>query len=171
MFGRHPRLPIDVEYEAANSLEDPDLVEPTDEDIEHALENLLSARKEAKELASKNIKSAQQKRKGYYDRKHSPETFEEGAEVLMENTAQKRKVNVNRLKKFNSNKVISLPQYHAMPFIMLYMCDSMYLIYYLHFFNTIHYMNRMVVRRLALMERNMMMRMMERTMSERRQVH
>ena len=43
MFGRHPRLPIDVEYEAANSLEDPDLVEPTDEDIQHALENLLSA--------------------------------------------------------------------------------------------------------------------------------
>ena len=84
---------------------------------------------------------------------HSPETFEEGAEVLMENTAQKqrkggkladkflgpytinrhigkglyelrnksekvlqKKVNVNRLKRFNSNKVLS--QYHTMPFIM-----------------------------------------------------
>ena len=91
MFGRHPRLPIDVEYEAANSLEDPDLVEPTDEDIEHALENLLSAKKEAKELASINIKSAQQKQKEYYDRKHSPETFEAGAEVLMESTAQKQR--------------------------------------------------------------------------------
>ena len=89
MFGRHPRLPIDVKYDAANSLEDPDLVEPTDEDIEHALENLLSARMETKELASKNIKCAQQKQKEYYDRKHSPETFEEGTEVLMENTAQK----------------------------------------------------------------------------------
>ena len=80
MFGRHPRLPIDVEYEAANSLEDPDLVEPTEEDIEHALENLLSARMETKELASKNIKCAQQKQKEYYDRKRSPETFEEGTE-------------------------------------------------------------------------------------------
>ena len=46
MFGRRPRLPIDVEYEAANYLEDPSLVEPTDEDIEHALENLLNARKD-----------------------------------------------------------------------------------------------------------------------------
>ena len=68
-------------------MEDPDLVEPTDEDIEHALENLLSAKKEAKELPSINIKSAQQKQKEYYNRKHSPETFEAGAEVLMENTA------------------------------------------------------------------------------------
>ena len=153
MFGRHPHLPIDVEYEAANSLEDPDLVEPTEEDIEYALENLLSARMETKELASKNIKCAQQKQKEYYDWKHSSETFEEGTEVLMENTAQKqrkggkladkflgpytinrhigkglyelrnksgkvlqKKVNVNRLKRFNSNKV--LPQYHTMPFIM-----------------------------------------------------
>ncbi len=33
MFGRHPRLPIDAEYKAANSLEDPDVVEPTDNDI------------------------------------------------------------------------------------------------------------------------------------------
>ena len=67
MFGQHPCLPIDVEYGAANSLEDPDLVEPTEEDIEHALENLLSARMETKELASKNIKCAQQKQKEYYD--------------------------------------------------------------------------------------------------------
>ena len=42
-------------------MEDPesDLVEPTNEDIELDLENPLDARKEAKELASKNIKSAQ----------------------------------------------------------------------------------------------------------------
>ena len=52
MFGWHPCLPTGVEYEASES----DLVKPTDEDIERALENLLSARKEAKELASKNIK-------------------------------------------------------------------------------------------------------------------
>ena len=71
MFGRHPRLPIDVEYEAPNpteNLESPDLVEPTAEAIEQALENLLSAKSDAKELASKNIKSAQEKQKEYYDR-------------------------------------------------------------------------------------------------------
>ena len=95
-----------------------------------------------------------------YDRKHSPETFEEGAEVLTENTAQKqrkggklhvadkflgpytinrhmgkglyelrnksgkvlqKKVNMNRLKRFNSNKVIILlPLHHAVPFIINY---------------------------------------------------
>lgn len=37
------------------------------------------------------IKSTQQKQKENYDRKHSPETFEEEAEVLMENTAQKQR--------------------------------------------------------------------------------
>ena len=55
------RLPIDVKYEAANSLEDQDLVEPTDEMI---ISNLLSARKEAKELASKNTSAMTAKAKG-----------------------------------------------------------------------------------------------------------
>ena len=99
MFGRHPRLPIDVEYEAIKS-ESPDLVKPTDEDIEHAPENLLSARKEAKELASKYIKSAQQKQNEYYDWKHSSELFEEGAEVLLENTAQKQRKGCKLADKF-----------------------------------------------------------------------
>ena len=51
MFGRHPHLPIDVEYEVANPSENPespDLVEPTEEAIEQALENLLNAKNEAK---------------------------------------------------------------------------------------------------------------------------
>ena len=111
-----------------------------------------------------NIKSAQQKE--YYDRKHSPETFEAGAEVLMENTAQKqrkggkladkflgpytinrhvgkglyelknksgkilqKKVNVIRLKRFYSNNVRLLLQYYAIPFIMFYLCNSIYLIF------------------------------------------
>ena len=52
MFGWHPCLPTDVKYEATES----DPVKSTDKDIERALENLLSAWKEAKELASKNIK-------------------------------------------------------------------------------------------------------------------
>ena len=55
------RLPINVEYEAANSLEDQNLVEPTDEMI---ISNLLSARKEAKELASKNTSAMTAKAKG-----------------------------------------------------------------------------------------------------------
>ena len=86
MFGRHPRLPIDAEYETANSSDDQDIVlnEPTDEDIKHGLENLLTTNNEARELASKNIKNAQQKQKEYYDLKHSPEIFEKGIEVLIE---------------------------------------------------------------------------------------
>ncbi len=93
MFGRHPRLPIDAEYETANSADDQDIVlnEPTDEDIKHALENLLTTNNEARELASKNIKNAQQKQKEYYDLKHSTEIFEKGIEVLMENTSQKQR--------------------------------------------------------------------------------
>ncbi len=55
MFGRHPRLPIDAEYEVANSLEDPDVVEPTDNGFKLALKNLLYTREETRELASKNI--------------------------------------------------------------------------------------------------------------------
>ena len=75
-----------------------------------------------------------------------------------------KKVNVNRLKRFNSNKVILLPQHHAMPFIMLYMCTCMYIPHLLFAFLQ-HYMNRMV-------EWKMMMRMMERRQREieRRQV-
>ena len=59
MFGRHPRPPIDVEYEAANTSENPespDLVDSTEKAIEQALENLLHAKNEAKKLASKNIR-------------------------------------------------------------------------------------------------------------------
>ena len=89
MFGRHPRLPIDVEYDPpAYSNE---LSEPTADQIKLAMTNLLSAREETKEKASKNIEEAQEKQKEYYDRKRSPETFADGTEVLVENTAQKQR--------------------------------------------------------------------------------
>ena len=107
--------------------------------------NLLSTREETKEKASKNIEEAQEKQKEHYDRKRSPETFADGTEVLVENTAQKqrkggkltdkwlgpyiinrhiskglyelriksgkalKKVNVNRLKRFTTNKVNNVP--------------------------------------------------------------
>ena len=53
--------------------------------------NLLSAREETKEKASKNIEEAQEKQKEHYDHKRSPETFADGTEVLVENTAQKQR--------------------------------------------------------------------------------
>ena len=60
MFGRHPRLPIDIEYDPpAYSNE---LSEPTDDQIKLAMTNLLSAREETKEKASKNIEEAQKQK-------------------------------------------------------------------------------------------------------------
>ena len=96
MFGRHPRLPIDAELDPSPE----ELTEPTSEEIEQALENLLETRKETKVKASDNIKKAQEKQKEHYDQKHSPEVFQAGIQVLVENTAQKQRKggNINTIK-------------------------------------------------------------------------
>ena len=48
-------------------------------------------RKMSKKISQQEHQSAQEKKKEYFDRKHSLEIFEEGAEVLMEIRSQKQR--------------------------------------------------------------------------------
>ena len=87
MFGRHPRLPIDAEFD----LNEESYSEPSERDIEQAMENLVKIHKDITAKATVNISEAQKVQKDYYDRKHAPILMNKGAQVLIENTAQRER--------------------------------------------------------------------------------
>ena len=87
MFGRHPRLPIDAEFD----LNEESYSEPSERDIEQAMENLVKIHKDITSKATVNISEAQKVQKDYYDRKHAPILMNKGAQVLIENTAQRER--------------------------------------------------------------------------------
>ena len=87
MFGRHPRLPIDAEFD----LNEESYSEPSERDIEQAMENLVKIHKDITAKATVNISEAQKVQKDYYDRKHTPILMNKGAKVLIENTAQRER--------------------------------------------------------------------------------
>ena len=89
MFGREPRLPIDVELMPQQSFSDT-WSKPTEE-VTAIVEQQLKVHKTLSHKASINIQEAQAKQKEYYDRKHQPEELEVGTKVLRENTAQKQR--------------------------------------------------------------------------------
>lgn len=73
MFGRKATLPIDLEFENRNALEE---MKTATEFDSSEVETLFEKRKELIEAAKSNIIKAQQKQKEAYDRKHArPEGF------------------------------------------------------------------------------------------------
>ena len=90
MFGREPRLPIDVELMSQQSSSDT-LSQPTEEEVTAIVDQQLKVHKTLAHKASANIHEAQTKQKEYYDRKHQPEELAVGTKVLRENTAQKQR--------------------------------------------------------------------------------
>ena len=83
------RLPIDSELLPA--LEEPDRLDPLEDEISSTIDLLMKSREKAFEIAEANIKSAQSKQKETDDRKHQPPTYSAGSKVLLENTAQKQR--------------------------------------------------------------------------------
>lgn len=95
LFQQEMRLPIDAEVmrkeeddEVEGDIVDGDSAVEGDS-MEKIIEVLLEKREELFQEVDHNIKTAQQKQKETYERKHLPEELAPGTEVLIENTAQK----------------------------------------------------------------------------------
>lgn len=87
LYQQEMRLPIDAEL-----LQRQDREEVNDDmDIEMTIDSLLHSRERAFSKAASNIDNAQKKQKETYDRKHLPEEWPIGTEVLLENTADKQR--------------------------------------------------------------------------------
>jgi hypothetical protein len=87
LYQKEMRLPIDNEIF-------PQLEEPgcqSDGDLDEAIQTLCEKRKQVFEKVAKNIKHAQKRQKESYDRRHLPDELPVGAEVMVENTAQKER--------------------------------------------------------------------------------
>ena len=86
LFQAEMRLPIDSELQPASHLEE------TSDNIQEVIDQLLKSREEAFQKVESNIKSAQNKQKETYDRKHQQHpSIAVGCKVLLENTAQKQR--------------------------------------------------------------------------------
>ena len=85
LYQQEMRLPIDAELLISDERKDGDNV-----DVEVIIDNLLKSRENTFSLAEGSINEAQKKQKETYDRKHHPEEFTIGTEVLIENTADKQ---------------------------------------------------------------------------------
>ena len=86
LYQQEMRLPIDAELLIPDERKDGDNV-----DVEVIIDNLLKSREKTFSLAEGSINDAQKKQKKTYDRKHHPEEFTIGTEVLVENTADKQR--------------------------------------------------------------------------------
>ncbi len=92
LFQQQMRLPIDSEVLPSDQEEDLDWQEgDQEEDLDQKIQKLLASREAAFKKAEDNIAVAQKVQKETYDRKHQPEVFQEGTEVLLENTCQKQR--------------------------------------------------------------------------------
>ena len=86
LFQQNMRLPVDSESFQTDKEENSDEVK-----LEEVMESLLESRKKVFGEVAINITKAQEKQKNTYDRKHELVTINRGAEVLLENTAQKQR--------------------------------------------------------------------------------
>ena len=86
LFQQHMRLPIDTELLPINNRADGSL-----DDTDRVVDTLLESRAKSYSSANHNITYAQEKQKETYDRKHQPDEFPEGSEVMLENTKQKQR--------------------------------------------------------------------------------
>ena len=86
LFQQNMRLPVDSESFQTDKEENSDEVK-----LDEVMESLLESRKKVFGEVAINITKAQVKQKNTYDRKHELVTINRGAEVLLENTAQKQR--------------------------------------------------------------------------------
>ena len=86
LFHQNMRLPVDSENFQTDKEENSDEVK-----LDEVMESLLESRKKVFGDVAINITKAQEKQKNTYDRKHELVTINRGAEVLLENTAQKQR--------------------------------------------------------------------------------
>lgn len=88
VFHKEPRLPIDID-QSPDQMTDNSSPDTHDEDIiTRYAKKMLQIQAEIAELAPQNIKKAQARQKKNFDKRHSPPSFEVGANILLKNVAR-----------------------------------------------------------------------------------
>lgn len=87
VYGRHARLPVQLNLKATSDSEDDSPLEKTDVDLEKQTKIMIDVRK----MALMNIQIAQGRQKKYYDAKHCKgiEKYKVGALVLLKSSPAK----------------------------------------------------------------------------------
>ena len=85
LFQQNMRLPIDAECLSSQKEKGEDVI------LDEVIDALIKSREKVFKDAEVCIKRAQNKQKETYDRKHQPSGIAIGAQVLLENTAQKQR--------------------------------------------------------------------------------
>ena len=85
LFQQNMRLPIDAECLSSQKEKGEEVI------LDEVIDALIKSREKVFKVAEVCIKRAQKKQKETYDRKHQPSGIAIGAQVLLENTAQKQR--------------------------------------------------------------------------------